>query len=140
MHGTHRTTQCMPCGLIASHDPNLRRLIAELFRFDGYPTQIAADGEEGLELLHQARESCIVVLNLDLYPDMWALMNMLHENRFLRAHHRLIQMDTYCQVETARSLEPDDVLVMPFTATHAFDVVERNAALLKRRKARRPLT
>lgn len=118
------------------HDLNLRRLLAELFRLNDYPVQTAGDGEEGLELLHQARDPCLVVLHLDIYPDMWDLMHMLHENRFLRAHHRIIQMDTPYWVETARSLEPDDVLEMPFTASHAFDVVERNAALLRCRKAR----
>lgn len=136
MHGPSRTTDSKPTVLIVSHAPSIRQLLVEMLSFEGYPTQTAANAEECLELLHQARESRLVMLHLDIYPDMWELMDLLHENRFLRAHHRIIQVDVDFHVEQARPLEPDDKLLIPFSLAPVMDVVERNAAALRRRKAR----
>jgi DNA-binding NtrC family response regulator len=132
VHNQRIDPQPKPGVLIVSHEPSIRSLLAEVLSLDNYPTQTAADAEEGLALLCEATDGRIVLLQLDPYPDMWELMRMLHEHPSLRTRHRIVQVDIDYYVEKARSLAPGDVLVMPFTTAQLFDMRERNAEVLTR--------
>ncbi len=134
MHDYGDSIPAKPLVLVISHVPPIRSLLAEVLPLDGYSVQLAIDAEQGLHMLQQTAENSIVILQLDPYEDMWELMKTLHENVQLRAHHRIIQMDILYYVEKGRPLEPDDVLVMPFTGSQLFDVMERNDAILRHSK------
>ncbi|MGO8946872.1 MAG: two-component system response regulator [Ktedonobacterales bacterium] len=124
------TTSASPRVLVICREPNLRSLLAEVLAFAGYPVQKVYDGEEGWRLLQEATAGCLVVMQLDPYPDMWELMQRLHKNRQLRARHRIIQLDIQYYLDLARPLEPDDVLLLPLTGQQLAEVVERNWAAL----------
>jgi len=109
-------------------------MLDEVITQEGYPVHVAADGEQGLKLLQQATQGYLVLMQLDPWPDLWELMQMLHKNPQLRAHHRIIQADIPYYVDLARPLEPDDVLVLPPSAKQLFKVLERNAEMLRHSK------
>lgn len=131
MHDERNHRQAKPGVLIVVHDRNTRTLLAEALTLEGYSSRQATNGDEGLQLLQQATESCIVFLQLDPYEDMWDLMRMLHENSELHGKHRIIQMDIPAYVEEGRPLEPDDVLLIPFNIDQLLDVMARNQAALQ---------
>ncbi|WP_434345619.1 response regulator [Myxococcus virescens] len=55
--------------LIVEDYPDLRELMAEVLRMEGYEVFTAADGREGLEQLSKIRRPCLVILDL-LMPVM----------------------------------------------------------------------
>lgn len=122
-----------PGVLIVSHHATVRTMFAQVLAIEGYWSQQAADGEEGLRLLRQAtdcRRRCLVLLQFDPYPDMEALWETLHEQPQLHARHRIIAFGDMVYLEVARAMGADDGLAMPFTVDQVVDVVERNAAAL----------
>jgi hypothetical protein len=106
-------------------------MLAEVLTLDGYPVQEAVDAEQGLKVLQQTTEGWVVLMQLDPWEDMWELMQMLHKDPKLRAHHRIIQADIQYYVDLGRSLEPDDVLVLPPRLEQLLKVVERNWDILQ---------
>jgi CheY-like chemotaxis protein len=52
------------CVLIVEDDPDLRDGLGEWLQAAGYPTALAANGQEALEYLHTHQAPCLVLLDL----------------------------------------------------------------------------
>jgi DNA-binding NtrC family response regulator len=109
----------------------IRLLLAEALALEGYSPHAVTDGEEGLKWLQQSTEGNVVLLQVDPYSGIAQLMQMLLEDAGLHDHHRIIHVDGGYLRSTAHSVQPDDVLAMPFSATQLAQVVGRNVAKLR---------
>lgn len=135
MHDQRDNAQPKPCVLIVSHDPGNRKMLVEILSLEGYPTEVAHNGEEGLEFIIQANDrgrNLIVLLHYDPHQDMHELLKIVHVTPHLHARHRIIAFEVEAYLRDVRSMGADDTLAMPYRIDDLLDVVERNAAALRR--------
>jgi CheY-like chemotaxis protein len=108
----------LPTILIVDDDPDIRKMLTETLRLEGYPYETATNGREGLDLLRRANGSWVVLLDL-LMPVLTGreFMTELRANPAERARHKVIFISANHNLEDHRDLAPDAVLAKPFTVT-----------------------
>jgi CheY-like chemotaxis protein len=115
----------LPTILIVDDDPDIRRMLTETLRLEGYPYETATNGREGLDLLRRANGTWVVLLDL-LMPvlDGRGFMNELRTNPTERARHKIIFISANHNLEAHRDLDPDAMLAKPFTITQLLNLLD----------------
>jgi hypothetical protein len=134
MRNDRDAVRAKPGVLIINHEGSNRALFALAPAVEGYPIQLASDAEQGLRVLQQTTRECMVFMQLGPFRDMWDLLQQFHEDPQLHANHCVIVVDVWAHRELARRLEPDDMLLLPFTVNQMVDVLERNWTIMRRSK------
>jgi CheY-like chemotaxis protein len=109
--------------LIVDDEESIRKMLVEVLKLEGIPTETAVNGQEALDIL-TASGPRVVLLDL-LMPivDGRGVMAALRGRPNVRAQHRVILMSALGNLETARDLEADGVLPKPFTVPQLLSVI-----------------
>jgi CheY-like chemotaxis protein len=71
-------SSCPACVLVVEDDLDIREMLGELLRDEGYETALAKDGQQALELLATIARPCLVLADLIMpVMDGWQLLNAL---------------------------------------------------------------
>jgi CheY-like chemotaxis protein len=105
-----------------------RRGLAELLRLRGYAAHEAKNGAEGIEVLREHPDTCIVVLDLSMpgTNGFWFREQQLMEPAL--AHVPVIVFTGSANVAGLHRLGVADVLLKPFSVDDLFEAIERRCA------------
>lgn len=112
--------------LIADDDRDFRESLAEVFLRRGYETRLAADGQEALEIVSQANEIHLVIL--DIHMPRLSGLEALQQIRWNRSSSlpcilMSAKLDEKIVLE-AEPLNPAGLLSKPFTLRTLTNTVE----------------
>ncbi|PCC73902.1 Response regulator receiver domain-containing protein [Nannocystis exedens] len=95
----------MPPILLVEDDADIRDVVAELLRGEGYDVHGAENGEQALAYLHEAeREPCLILLDLMMpVVDGWQVLARL------RAQDRLLALPVVVMSASSPAAAPADV-------------------------------
>src|SRR5262245_43645748 len=105
-----------------------RHGLAELLRLRGYAPHDAKNGAEGIEVLREHPDTCVVVLDLTMpgTNGLWFREQQLLEPAL--AHVPVIVFTGAATVEDLRRLAVDDVFMKPFSVDELFEAIDRHSA------------
>jgi two-component system chemotaxis sensor kinase CheA len=105
-----------------------RHGLAELLRLRGYAPREAKNGAEGIEVLREHPDTCVVVLDLTMpgTNGVWFREQQLMEPAL--AHIPVIVFTGSASAEELRRLAVTDVLMKPFSVDELFAAIERHGA------------
>jgi CheY-like chemotaxis protein len=105
-----------------------RHGLAELLRLRGYSPYEAKNGAEGIEVLREHPDTCVVVLDLTMpgTNGFWFREQQLMEPAL--AHVPVIVFTGSVQAEQLHRLAVADVLLKPFSVDELFEAIERHCA------------
>lgn len=111
--------------LVVDDHGEVRRMIAELLRLEGYRVVAVPHGLAALDLLADGPQPALILFDLRMpFMDGWAFAEAY---RSLSVQHAPLVVITALldpQRESAR-IEPDAVVAKPFTVDELLEVVER---------------
>jgi CheY-like chemotaxis protein len=110
--------------LVVDDDPIIRDMMIDILSLEGYPVEVARNGQEALEKLHGAG-NYLVFLDL-MMPgvDGYAVCAHLNEEPQIRSQHIIILMSAIDNLASAKSLHVDGVMPKPFAVEDVLRVVE----------------
>ena len=110
--------------LVVDDDPVIRDMMVDILDLEGYPIQVARNGNEALNLL-RGRENYLVFLDL-LMPGLSGheVCEMLDAEPQVRSRHIIVLMSALDRLEEARSLHVDAVMPKPFVVEDVMRVIE----------------
>lgn len=105
-----------------------RQGLAELLRLRGYAPHEAKNGAEGIEVLREHPDICVVILDLTMpgTNGFWFREQQLMEPGL--AHVPVIVFTGSTKVEQLHQLAVADVLLKPFSVDDLLEAIERHCA------------
>ena len=110
--------------LVVDDDPIIRDMMVDILTLEGYPIEIAKNGQEALEKLH-GEENYLVFLDL-MMPgiDGGDVCAQLNEEPRVRSRHIIILMSALDNLALAKSLSVNGIMPKPFAVEDVLRVVE----------------
>jgi two-component system, cell cycle sensor histidine kinase and response regulator CckA len=124
----HSGMRPTPSVLVVDDVDATRHGLAELLRLRGYVPREAKNGAEGIEVLRQHPDICVVVLDLTMpgTSGLWFREQQLMEPAL--AHVPVIVFTGSATAEELRRLAVTDVLMKPFSVDELFAAIARHGA------------
>jgi two-component system response regulator (stage 0 sporulation protein F) len=114
--------------LIVDDEPGIRKMLVEMLSLEGIPTEMAANGQEALDILATSGPRVVLLDLLMPVVDGRGVVEALRRKPGERERHRIILMSAVERLEPARDLDPDAMLAKPFTLTQLMSVIEPSPA------------
>ena len=124
----HSGARAPPSVLVVDDVDATRQGLVELLRLRGYAAHEAKNGAEGIEVLRQHPDTCVVVLDLTM-PEtngLWFREQQLMEP--VLAHVPVVVFTGSATAEELRRLAVTDVLMKPFSVDELFEAIGRYSA------------
>ena len=105
-------------------------MLEQVLKLEGYPYEIAKNGQEAITLFQQSPDKRRSIL-LDLFMpviDGWGVVRWLVEHPEVKAHTKVILMSANEQLKKASDLEHDAELSKPFGVDHMLAILVALAA------------
>lgn len=110
--------------LVVDDDPVIRDMMVDILSLEGYPIEVAKNGNEALEKLH-GEENYLVFLDI-MMPGINGsdVCTRLNEKPQVRSRHIIILMSALDNLALAKSLRVNGVMPKPFVVEDVLRVVE----------------
>ena len=110
--------------LVVDDDPVIRDMMVDILDLEGYPTLVARNGHEALELL-RGEENYLVFLDL-LMPVISGkeVCEILEKDPTLRGRHIIVLMSALDRLEEASTLDVDAVMPKPFLVDDVINTIQ----------------
>ena len=110
--------------LVVDDDPIIRDMMVDILGLEGYPVEVANDGHEALERLHND-EHYVVFLDL-MMPGMNGreMCIQLNGEPQVRTRHIIILMSALDNLVHARALSVNSTMPKPFSVEDVLRVVQ----------------
>ncbi len=110
--------------LVVDDDPVIRDMMVDILTLEGYPIEVAKNGQEALEKLHGVG-NYLVFLDL-MMPGINGsdVCTHLNEEQPIRSRHIIILMSALDNLALAKSLSVNGVMPKPFAVEDVLRVVE----------------
>ena len=113
-----------PTILIVDDELGIRNMLVEVLKLEGYPTELATNGREALDILDRSGPRLVLLDLLMPEVDGRQVMERLRANPAERRKHKIVFVSADHRLEQHRDLEPDATLAKPFTVNQLLNVIE----------------
>lgn len=110
--------------LVVDDDPIIRDMMVDILSLEGYPVEVARNGQEALAKLH-GEGNYLVFLDL-MMPGMngQEVCAHLNEEPQIRNQHIIILMSAIDNLAIAKSLKVNGIMPKPFAVEDVLRIVE----------------
>ncbi len=112
----------LPTILIVDDDPAIRKMLVEMLKLEGYPTETASNGREALDILDRSGPRVVLLDLLMPIVDGRGVIDGLRSANS-RNQHKVILVSALATLEQNRDLEADGMLTKPFNLNQLLNVL-----------------
>jgi CheY-like chemotaxis protein len=110
--------------LVVDDDPVIRDMMVDIFELEGLSVDVARNGREALQKLHQ-KDNFLVFLDLMMpVVDGYEVCRSLLAEPHVRQRHIIILMSAIDNLAVASSLHVDGTMPKPFSVDDVFRIIQ----------------